>query len=103
MKNYADRGACYQPIKIQTKRDSSNNSYRPLSFVFAFLAMFLGSNLPTDFFFAKRVKCSAIFACSTNRDVNLDPELFCACRGKRSRALGNPRARLSLIGFSKKQ
>ena len=34
---------------------------------------------------------------------NVDPELFCACRGERSRALGNPGARLSLIGFSKKQ
>ena len=34
---------------------------------------------------------------------NLDPELFCACRGERSRALGDPGARLSLIGFSKKQ
>ena len=34
---------------------------------------------------------------------NLDPELFCACRGERSRALGNPGGRLSLIGFSKKQ
>ena len=33
--------------------------------------------------------------------LNLDPELFCACRGERSRALGNPGARLSLIGFSK--
>ena len=33
---------------------------------------------------------------------NLDPELFCAFRGERSRALGNPGARLSLIGFSKK-
>ena len=28
--------------------------------------------------------------------VNLDPELFCPCRGERSRALGNPGARLSL-------
>ena len=36
-------------------------------------------------------------------NFNLDPELFCACRGERSRALGNPGARLSLIGFSKKQ
>ena len=34
---------------------------------------------------------------------NVDPELFCACRGERSRALGNPGARLSLIGFSKKK
>ena len=34
---------------------------------------------------------------------NLDPALFRACRGERSRALGNPGARLSLIGFSKKQ
>ena len=33
----------------------------------------------------------------------LDPELFCACRGERSRALGSPGLRLSLIGFSKKQ
>ena len=76
MKNYADRGACYQPIKVQTKRDFSNNSYRLLSFVFAVLSMFLRSNLPTDFFFAKRVKCSAIFACSTNRDVTLSPGLL---------------------------
>ena len=36
-------------------------------------------------------------------NFNLDPELFCACRGERSRALGNPGERLSLIGFSKKQ
>ena len=35
--------------------------------------------------------------------VNLDPELFCACREERSGPLGNPGARLSLIGFSKKQ
>ena len=34
---------------------------------------------------------------------NPDPELFCACTGEGSRALGNPGARLSLIGFSKKQ
>ena len=33
---------------------------------------------------------------------NLDPELFSACRGESSRALGKPGARLSLIGFSKK-
>ena len=26
-------------------------------------------------------------------DLNLDPELFCACRGEGSRALGNPGAR----------
>ena len=35
----------------------------------------------------------------------LDPDLFCACRGERSRALGlssgEPRARLSVIRFSK--
>ena len=36
-------------------------------------------------------------------DSNLDPELFCACRGERSRALGNPGTRLSLIGFSKNE
>ena len=45
------------------------------------------------------------YACSVpakNAQYNLDPELFCACRGERSRALGNPGARLSLIGFSKK-
>ena len=41
-------------------------------------------------------------SCSHPAVANLDPELFCACRGERSRALGNPRARLSLIGFSKK-
>ena len=35
--------------------------------------------------------------------ANLDPELFCSCRGERSRALGNPGAGLSLIGFSKKK
>ena len=34
---------------------------------------------------------------------NLDPELFCARREEGSRALGNPGARLSLTGFSKKQ
>ena len=34
---------------------------------------------------------------------NPDPELFCACTGEGSRALGKPGARLSLIGFSKKQ
>jgi len=35
----------------------------------AFLLFLLrwGSNLPTDVFFAKRVKCSAIFACSTKK------------------------------------
>ena len=34
---------------------------------------------------------------------NLDPEPFCECRGERSRTLGNPGARLSLTGLSKKQ
>ena len=30
------------------------------------------------------------------------PRALCACRGERSRALGNPGTRFSLIGFSKK-
>ena len=33
---------------------------------------------------------------------NLDPELFCACRGERSRALGNPGARIVSNWFQQK-
>ena len=35
-------------------------------------------------------------------DLNLDSELFCACRGERSRALGNPGARIVSNWFQQK-
>ena len=47
-------------------------------------------------------RIQSLFLTLTGKCDNLDPELFCACRGERSRALRNPAARLSLIGFKKK-
>ena len=49
------------------------------------------------FFLALYVMSDIFFSAGQSR-----PELFCACSGERLRALGNPGARLSLIGFSKK-
>ena len=43
-----------------------------------------------------------LIKCTYDSKSNLDPELFCACRGERSRALGNPGARIVSNWFQQK-
>ena len=69
MKNYhADRGECYRPRRREQReyrqfRQRDNLQITVIIRWVAFLLFLLcwGSNLPADFFFAKRVKCSFNF------------------------------------------
>ena len=51
--------------------------------------------------FHRSLGCVFFFT-SKRRENNLDPELFCACRGEGSRALGNPGARFVSDWFQQK-
>ena len=50
----------------QFRKYSPNSKCRPSSCVLAVLAMFLGSSSAIIFFFANRVKCSALLYCTAN-------------------------------------
>ena len=66
--------------------------------------MFLSVVLPFSSRFWLLAFCFGCFCAEkkTSADSNLDPELFCACKGEGSRALGNPGARFVSDWFQQK-
>ena len=57
----------------QFRRYSPNSKCRPSSCILAVLAMFLGSSSAILFFFANRVKCSALLYCTANTTQPFPP------------------------------